>query len=136
MKRQIIHPLPSHKHSGIQAYLAGFGLAVALTVAAFVLVWAYVSSDGSVFSRGLLLTMLTLLAVIQLLVQAVFFLHLSSERKLRLNMYSALFTVFVVLIIVIGSVWIMYSLNYNMMPSNPTEYIQEEENIQVQEHAN
>lgn len=131
MKKQVIQPLPSHRQSGVQAYVAGFALAVALTIAAFALVWAYVSSDGEVFSRAVLLTSLTLLAIIQLYVQAVFFLHLSSEHKLRLNVYSTFFTVFVVLIIVIGSIWIMYNLDYNMMPENPIEYIQEKENIDV-----
>ncbi len=126
-----IDALPSHKKSGVQAYIAGFALAIALTVAAFALVWAYVGSDGAVFSRAVLLTSLTVLAIVQLFVQAVFFLHLSSERKLRLNLYSTFFTIFVVLIIVIGSIWIMYNLNYNMMPRDTTQYIEDEENIHV-----
>lgn len=131
-----IEPLPNHKESGAKAYLAGFGLAVALTVAAFALVWAYMASDGEVFSRTVLLTSLTVLAIAQLFVQAVFFLHLSAERTVRLNLYSTYFTLFVVLIIVVGSIWIMNTLNYNMMPDNPAEYIQEKENIHVDERAN
>lgn len=121
--------LPNRHTKPIQAYIAGYVLAITLTVSAFALVWAYVSSDGGVFSRTVLLSALAVLAVLQLLVQAVFFLHLSAERKARLTLYSTLFTILVVMTIVVGSIWIMYNLNYNMMPSNVSKYIQQEENI-------
>lgn len=129
MIRKHIEPLPSHHTSPVQAYIAGFALAIALTVAAFGFVWAYLASDGSLFSRGVLLTLLGMLAAAQLYVQSVFFLHLSAERRLRMTLWSTLFTIMVVLIIVVGSLWIMQNLNYNMMPDDVSEYIQQEENI-------
>ncbi|MCA9327819.1 cytochrome o ubiquinol oxidase subunit IV, partial [Candidatus Saccharibacteria bacterium] len=69
------------------------------------------------------------LAAAQLYVQSVFFLHLSAERKLRMTLWSTLFTIMVVVIIVVGSLWIMQNLNYNMMPDDVSQYIQQEENI-------
>lgn len=124
-----VQPLPNYREASTATYLAGFGFSVALTGAAFALVWAYTSSDGTVFSRGLLIGFLSVLAVAQILVQVLFFLHVSTERRLRMNLYAVLFTVFVVLCLVIGSIWIMQNLDYNMMPEHQTEYIQKEEGI-------
>ena len=58
-----------------------------------------------------------------------FFLHMSTERRLRMNVYAGVFTVFVVLCLVIGSIWIMQNLDYNMMPKHQTEYMQEKEGL-------
>lgn len=124
-----IQPLPSPNRAAMQAYGVGFLFATALTIAAFVLVWAYTTSDGAIYSRGLLIFMLAVLAVLQLLVQVIFFLHLSAERRARLTLISAIFTVVVTLMIVVGSLWIMQNLNYNMMPSDVNQYVQQEENI-------
>ncbi len=132
MKQSLIVPLPSHQTSALQSYLAGYVLSMVLSLSAFALVWAYQSSDNQLFNRGLLLGFLAVLAVLQLFVQSVFFLHLSAERKARLTLLSTVFTIVVTMTIVIGSLWIMQNLNYNMMPQNTTKYIQQEENIHLQ----
>ncbi len=129
MIRKHIEPLPNHHDAPIKTYLAGYALALALTAAAFVLVSAYRVSDSEIMSRGLLLVCLGLLAGFQLIIQSVFFLHLSAERRARLTLVSTLFTVLVVLTIIVGSLWIMHNLNYNMMPRDVDQYIQQEENI-------
>ena len=129
MIRKHIEPLPNHHDAPIKTYLAGYALALALTAAAFVLVSAYRASDSEIMSRGLLLVCLGLLAGFQLIIQSVFFLHLSAERRARLTLVSTLFTVLVVLTIVVGSLWIMHNLNYNMMPRDVDQYVQQEENI-------
>ena len=125
-----LEPLPKPGEKNVQSYVAGFAFSVALTMGAFALVWAYRASDGQVYSRGWLIAFLTMLAIVQLMVQALFFLHVSAERRVRLNLYSAVFTVMVVLAIVLGSIWIMQNLDYNMGPHNTTEYVQHEEGIQ------
>jgi cytochrome o ubiquinol oxidase operon protein cyoD len=56
-----------------------------------------------------------ILAVMQLLVQLVFFLHLGGESKPRWNLMAFMFTLLVVAILVAGTLWIMYNLDYNMM---------------------
>lgn len=124
-----IEPLPKPSEKSVQPYIAGFALSVALTIGAFMLVWAYQASDGQMYSRSLLLGLLAVLAIAQLLVQARFFLHVSRERKQRLNLVAALFTAMVVLTIVVGSIWIMQNLNYTMMSHDTSSEIQQDEGI-------
>ena len=78
---------------------------------------------------------LAALAITQMIVQLLFFFHLGEEKKPRLNTMSFLFMLMVVGIIAFGSIWIMYNLNYNMMPHEVENYIQQEEGIyRVNEH--
>jgi len=105
-------------------------LSLALTVAPFAVVIAYDMSDGELLSRTLLIAIVSLFAIAQLAVQSMFFLHLSGRRELRPTIYSTLFTIATVLTIVIGSLWVMNNLNYQMSHDEGTvEYIQEKENI-------
>lgn len=53
-------------------------------------------------------------AISQLLVQLIFFLHLGRESKPRWNILVFLFAALVVLIVVVGSLWIMNNLDYHM----------------------
>jgi cytochrome o ubiquinol oxidase operon protein cyoD len=62
----------------------------------------------------MLLAVVVGLAVAQLLVQLVFFLHLGREPKPRQNLVVFLFMLLVIGILVIGSLWIMHNLNYHM----------------------
>lgn len=96
------------------SYIAGFILSIALTLAAFLVVLRPGSFHLS--ADGVIAAILTL-AVVQLAVQLLFFLHLGSgrERGPRFLIFAG--TVGLVLIIVIGSVWIMNHLNYRMMAS-------------------
>jgi cytochrome o ubiquinol oxidase subunit IV len=129
-KKKIIAPLPNHAHASIATYVSGFVLSVALTVGAFAIVMAYDASDGELLSQRVLVVTVTLFAVAQLAVQSLFFLHLSARPSLRPTVYSTVFTVATLLTIVIGSIWIMNNLNYNMGHDKGTvQYIQEKENI-------
>lgn len=53
-------------------------------------------------------------AISQLLVQLIFFLHLGRGSNVRWNILVFLFATLVILIVVIGSLWIMNNLDYNM----------------------
>ena len=57
------------------------------------------------------------LAVLQFIVQLIFFLHMGRETKPRWNLVAFIFMVIMIAIIVVGSLWIMNNLNYNMMMS-------------------
>lgn len=100
-------------------YIGGFISALAVTIVAFILVSAHL------LSGGWLIAALVALALIQLWVQLVFFLHLGDEAKPRWQLTAFLFTTVMVLVIVIGSLWIMYHLNYNMTmsPAQMDEYM-------------
>ncbi len=105
----------------VRTYTAGFVLSLILTVGAYAAVRDHVASGWA------LIFVLAGLAVTQLLVQLVFFLHLGRESKPRWNLTVLLFAVMVVGIVVFGSLWIMRNLNYAHSHSvTPTEIIKDE----------
>lgn len=126
---------PEIKHL-VRSYVIGFLLSLILTCLAFFITKSYlVSSDMNVPMT--LIISLIVLAAIQLLVQLLFFFHLGSETKPRLNTVSFLFMLMVVGIIGIGSLWIMFNLNYNMTGPQVEKYIEKEEGIPLRsEHDN
>ena len=90
-------------------YSMGFILAVASTLLAY---WLVVNH---VFGTTALIAAIVLLAILQLAVQMVFFLHLGQGREARWNLAAFFFMLLILVIIVAGSLWIMYNLNYNMI---------------------
>jgi len=58
------------------------------------------------------------LAVIQMFVQLIFFLHLGKENKPRWNTLIFAFMLLVLLIVVLGTLWIMHSLDTRVMGSH------------------
>ncbi len=97
-------------HGTPQAYLIGFILSLLLTLASFSLV------HFDVISGYALMGLLALLAVIQAIVQLLFFLHIGQEGPPKWDKLIFYFMVLVILIIVIGSLWIMYDLDARVMP--------------------
>ncbi len=101
-------------------YVTGFITALVLSFAAY---WLAVTSwlgSGVWFAFVLLV-----LAGLQMLVQVLFFLHLRHEQKPRWQTYSYVFTWLMLLVIVIGSIWIMRNLDYNMhiAPEKVNDYM-------------
>jgi len=94
----------------VRSYSIGFGLSIALTLAAYGLVVQHAAHGWA------LVFVLAGLAIIQLMVQLVFFLHLGRESKPRWNLSVLFFAVMVVCIVVFGSLWIMKNLAYNHAP--------------------
>ena len=93
----------------LKAYLFGFVFCVILTVIPF-----FIVANHSFGATALYLA-LAVFAVLQLFVQVTFFLRLNASAEGRWNLMPFLFSIFVVLVLVGGSFWIMYNLNYNMM---------------------
>ncbi len=125
---------PEIKHL-IRSYVTGFLLSLVLTAIAFFITKSYVAGDDMKVPMSLLIGLLVL-AAIQLLVQLLFFFHLGSETKPRLNTVSFLFMLMVVGIIGIGSLWIMFNLNYNMTKPQIEKYIEHEEGIPLKPEHN
>ncbi len=67
------------------------------------------------FSRGILVTVIAITAVAQVLVQLVYFLHMNTSSEQRWNMIAFIYTILCIAVLLIGSVWIMNYLHYNMM---------------------
>jgi cytochrome o ubiquinol oxidase operon protein cyoD len=80
--------------------------------------------------QGLIICVVSL-AVVQLLIQLFFFLHLGHESKPRLNLITLLVAVLVIGMVVGGSVWIMHNLNYNMSMSQQeiNKYMRDNEGL-------
>jgi cytochrome o ubiquinol oxidase subunit IV len=113
-------------HATLKSYIIGFVLSVVLTLTAFSVVMypAFFHLGYSAVVPAILI-----LAVIQLLVQLIFFMHLASETGPRWKLAVLISTIGIILIVVVGSIWIMNHLNYNMManPSQMNTYIQSQD---------
>ena len=57
-----------------------------------------------------------MLAIAQMGVHLVFFLHITTGPDNTNNVLALAFGVLIVLLLIVGSLWIMYHLNHNMMP--------------------
>lgn len=92
----------------LKSYLSGFFYALVLTVIPFALV------KYAVFPKPFLLTGIVLAAVVQIGVHLHYFLHLDASSEERWNLLALMFTVFIMFILIGGSVWIMINLHYRM----------------------
>jgi cytochrome o ubiquinol oxidase subunit IV len=96
--------------SSLQSYLVGFGLAIILTLASF-----GVAVTHLIWPPGLAV-LLAVLAIAQMGVHLVFFLHVSSSPDSANTVLALAFGIFVVGLVVFGSMIIMANLNSQMMP--------------------
>lgn len=94
----------------VRSYLIGLALSVLLTAAAF---WAL--HTHLIYGPGIMMA-IVVLAVAQMGIHLVFFLHLTTAPDNLNNALALAFGVLIVGLIVFGSVWVMDHLNHNMMP--------------------
>jgi cytochrome o ubiquinol oxidase operon protein cyoD len=97
--------------SGVLVYSIGLGLAVLLTVTSF-----WVANTSLLWVGGVTLG-LTVLAIAQMGVHLVFFLHITTGPDNTNNVMALAFGVLIVGLVVVGSLLIMADLNDNMMPT-------------------
>jgi len=98
-------------HGSLKQYIIGFILSIILTIVPYYLV------TNQILTEGPLLFAIFGFAIVQLLVQVVFFLHLGTSKDQLWNTLAFVFTLITVAILVAGSIWIMYNLQHNMMPT-------------------
>ncbi|EHM48613.1 MAG: cytochrome o ubiquinol oxidase subunit IV [Yokenella regensburgei] len=96
-------------HGSVKTYMTGFILSIILTVIPF---WMVMNGTAS---HGVILGTILVSAVVQILVHLVCFLHMNSKSDEGWNLTAFVFTILIIAIVVIGSIWIMWNLNYNMM---------------------
>jgi cytochrome o ubiquinol oxidase operon protein cyoD len=94
------------------SYVVGFVLSALLTICSYLIV-----------TRGILRGRVALFAIasfafLQFVVQLLCFLHLGRETKPRWKLAVFWFMILTVFIVVAGSIWIMYHLNYHTMPTD------------------
>lgn len=114
----------------LHSYIAGFLLSIILTLVAYGFVQSHISNNHTVFSHSFLIGIIFVLAIMQLVVQLVFFLHLGRKGQ-GWNLGLLGFAAVVVLILVIGSLWIMSNLNYHMKytPKELHQYLKNQDSL-------
>jgi cytochrome o ubiquinol oxidase operon protein cyoD len=90
-------------------YTAGLGFALLLTAASFL-----VTKTDLLWGPGVAAG-LSVLAIAQMGVHLVFFLHIGTDPDHTNSVLALAFGVFIVALVVAGSLWIMAHLNANML---------------------
>jgi cytochrome o ubiquinol oxidase operon protein cyoD len=93
-------------------YLIGLGLAALLTGVSF-----FIAGTTLVWGPSIPVA-LAVLAIAQMGVHLVFFLHITTGRDNVNNVMALAFGVLIVFLVIAGSLWIMAHLNHNMMPAD------------------
>jgi len=107
------HHGADHDHGSLKSYFTGFILSVILTVIPFWLVM------GEVFeNRVTTILLVAAFAAVQVVVHVVYFLHITPQAEEGWSIISTVFTLVVVIIMIAGTVWVMFNMNANMMPAH------------------
>lgn len=103
----------------LATYIVGFLLSIGLTLLAYFLV------TENIVTKQYVVALIFVLAVAQMFIQLIFFLHIGGGERSKWRWVTLGFGVLVVIIVGIGSLWIMDHLNYNMMhsPQKVEEYM-------------
>lgn len=92
--------------SSLKTYVTGFLLSIILTILPLIVVMYNLLESTATY------IVLIAAAILQFIVQLIFFMHLREEDKPRYNLLALIFGLIILLTIVIGSIWIM---KYNMV---------------------
>ena len=101
---------PPSLRSEIGGYILGFALAIVLTIASF---WM---AQTKFFYGPALAVALLVLAIAQMGIHLVFFLHITTAPGQANNVLALAFGILTVGFVVLGSLWIMSHMN-RMMPA-------------------
>lgn len=91
----------------------GFAASLILTLTAFLIIY---NPGFFHLGAGAAINVILILALVQSIVQSIFFLNVLSEKGTRWNLVVFASTISIILIIIVFSIWIMHHLNYNMTP--------------------
>ncbi|MCR9544337.1 cytochrome o ubiquinol oxidase subunit IV [Vibrio alginolyticus] len=101
--------MDQHVETSASDYVKGFIASLILTVIPFYFVWTKSLPDATTYA------ILFGCALVQIFVHFKYFLHMETKTSDgRWNLVSLMFTAIVVLILIAGSVWIIYNMNVNM----------------------
>ena len=112
------HP-SEHAHGTFRGYMTGFVLSVILTAVPFWLVMGNVLGDTLKTS-----IVIMALAAVQIVVHMIYFLHMNTKSEGGWTFLALVFTLTLVVITLVGSIWVMYHMDQNMMPMSPHEALQ------------
>jgi cytochrome o ubiquinol oxidase operon protein cyoD len=113
-REELMDVAPGAPHDSLMSetlsYIVGLGLALLLTGVSF-----WVASTSSIWGPGVAMG-LVVLAIAQMGVHLVFFLHITSGPDNTNNVLALAFGVLIVFLVMIGTIWIMGHMNVNMGP--------------------
>ena len=112
-------PHPRGAHGTFRGYVTGFILSVILTAIPFWLVMGNVLDDTLKTS-----IVIMALAAVQIVVHMIYFLHMNTKSEGGWTFLALAFTLTLVVITLVGSIWVMYHMDQNMMPMSPHEALQ------------
>lgn len=111
------------EHGTVTSYVIGFALSLVFTLIPYYLV------VNKTVSGNVLLGIILGFALLQMLIQIAFFLHWGRGPKPNWNLFFFASTFVIVLFVVLASVLIIHNLRYNMLPSEQTKRIINDEGI-------
>ncbi|MDP2024641.1 cytochrome o ubiquinol oxidase subunit IV [Sulfuriferula sp.] len=103
--------LPGVSHARLRTYVVGFALSIVLTAIPFGLVVFGLDR----FPHIAILIAIALAAIVQIVVQLHYFLHLDRTSDQSWNLLAIVFTVLIIAIMLLGTLWIMFDLHARMM---------------------
>lgn len=115
--------VPEREHGTTRSYVIGFILSLVFTFIPY-----YLVVNQTVSGKTLLATILGF-AVMQMIVQITFFLHLGRGPKPNWNLFFFIATVGIILVVVGGSIMIINNLYHNMKPADQTKKLVGDEGI-------
>jgi len=110
-----------YRSKAFKAYVTGFLLSLITTLIAWGIVNGHITNGHHLYSHLFISILVLSSAILQLVVQLIFFLHLGREKKPRWNLQALLAAIGIIIILVVGSIWIMNNLNYSMMNMVPSQ---------------
>jgi cytochrome o ubiquinol oxidase operon protein cyoD len=97
-------------HASVRNYVTGFVLSVILTGLPFGLVMS------GALAASTAVPICVALGLMQIVVHLVYFLHMNGSSSRTWNGAAFVFTVVILAILVVGSLWVMHHMDANMMP--------------------
>lgn len=113
----------THADKTLRSYVAGFALSLLYTFIPY-----YMVVNQTITGQALLITIL-IFAVVQTIIQVIFFLHLGRGPKPNWNLYFFVATVGIILVVVGGSLIIINNLHGKMTPYEQTKALIDREGI-------
>ena len=103
-------------HGTFKSYMTGFVLSVILTAIPFWLVMGNVLNDTLMTS-----IIIMAFAAVQIVVHMIYFLHMNTKSEGGWTFIALVFTLTLVVVTLVGSIWVMYHMDQNMMPMSAHE---------------
>ncbi|WP_443751131.1 cytochrome o ubiquinol oxidase subunit IV [Asticcacaulis solisilvae] len=107
---ELAHAHHEGGHGSVKSYLIGFALSVVLTAVPFALTMLHVLPVAT------LIPVIIGIGLVQIVVHLVYFLHMNTSPSHIWNNAAFVCALIIVFIVIVGTLWVMYHMNHNMMP--------------------